>query len=1135
MYLNFIFLYRTIKFPLVCALCLTILSTNLNAQGVLSNGRWAKLEFSNTGVYKLDYSKLIQIGLNPANFNPQNLHFYSIQGKELSETNDSQNVIEVPIQVVGESDGVFDQTDYVLIYKQSVRDFYFDGTTYSHFNNFYSAKSLGILGYNNLAGKRILLSPKVIENNPVIVTKTESLVYHDTDLSNPTNMGRFWVGEKLGNETVDRTFTESIPAGVDTVNIKLSFGAAMNNDTGRVIIRTNNIGNVIVFRQNSEYETVYPAIKKITNIPVTSNSLTTNLKLFRNNSKDGVYLDYYEISFKEPLTINKSQFPIHSSLAALGKKQVKFKFNAVSTNFQFWDVSNPYKIAQLSYSNDNGSLELLVDSNSKTSKIWMFNSTEFYSPKFIETLNNSDIVSGNNLDLLIITHPDFINAAKDLAKFRTEQDKYSTKVTSTSDIYNEFGGGQQDLVSIRNYIRAEYFKSNKKLKFVLLMGTASYDMQGRVTPNSNFIPIYQSKNGTDKQSLFCLDDFLGYLQHNSGDPQIHDDSLDIVIGRIPCRTPEDAQGVVNKLKLYYDKKAFGSWRNRLTFVSDDMDKSYEAEFTEESEQYATYIAKNYPSLRLNKIYADAFKQVTNGNNEKYPDVSEAINATLNDGTLFMNYQGHGGEKGWAQEEILDIPMINSWSNKNKMPILFTATCEFSRYDDPKFQSAGELALLNANGGAIGLMTTTRLVFVSGNTIINDAFWTKYGFPKPNEPIPTLGEVYKRLKNRPHLSWQMTEDNKFALLGDPSMEIAFPKNFVTLDSVNGRSISLYTDTVKAFSVVRLSGHITERLKTIMSDFNGTLDVEIYDKPTQKYTLNNNKVSYEIPFKSENSILYKGSVSVTNGKFNIVFSVPKDIAYNVGKGRAVFYAQNGATDASGSWVFDIGGSEKITEVDSIGPEVQLFVNDSFFKNGGNVSTDSKAFARIFDKNGINATGAGIGRDLELIVDDGTEQSKSYVVNNYFKYENNSYQLGYIDFILSNLTSGKHTLKCRAWDVYNNSGESSVEFQVVPGRQLVVSEHLAYPNPSTGENVNISISHNLAGEDLSIDWAIFSSIGSLIASGNHNEYSAMSKFNALEWDGRGINGNVSNGNLFYYKINIKTTDGMTKTIGGKFIKLR
>jgi hypothetical protein len=666
------------------------------------------------------------------------------------------------------------------------------------------------------------------------------------------------------------------------------------------------------------------------------------------------------------------------------------------------------------------------------------------------------------------------------------------------------------------------------------MGAASFDMQNRVSNNSNFIPIYQS-NGYFKSQVFCLDDVLGYFEIGKGNPETtNSNKMAISIGRIPCRTLAEAQGVVNKIKRYESPKALGSWRNKITFVTDDNDKNWETIFTNQSENYAKNIMKLYPSLRINKIYSDAYTQVTNGNNQKYPGVSAAINSTLSEGSLLMNYQGHGGEKGWAQEAFLDIPMINSWNNKYNMPIMFTATCEFSRFDDPKFQSAGELTLLNPNGGVIALMSTTRLVFVSGNSDINNAFWTNYGFPKPNEPMPTLGQMYNKLKNRPKTQYE-TEDTKFALLGDPSMKLAFPKNLILIDSINGKDATSFDDTIKAFSVVKLKGHINERLKGKMTDFNGSMDVEILDKPLLKYTLNNDKEGGELPFLSENGVIYKGSVSVSHGDFNLIFTVPKDISYNLGEGRAIFYAQNGVTDASGSWIFTIGGSEKIKEIDTIGPEVFAFMNDTTFKNGGKVFKNAKFVGRVFDYSGINATGTGIGRDLEIVIDPETENEKSFVVNSYFKYDENSYKQGTIIFPLDNLDAGKHKIRCNAWDIYNNSGRGYIEFEVVPGRSFEINEFGAKPNPAVGEDVNLWINHNLSGEDIEINWHIYSTNGSEIASGKHTEIASTSVFNAVVWDGKGKNGNVFNDNMYFYKIQATTADGMSKIVSGKFIKLR
>lgn len=1126
--------YKKMLFNLLCG-CFALITTHLNAQ-ILSSGKWVQLEFKQTGVYKITYNDLKSFGFDVTTLNPKKLHFYAVQGNNLSLINDAakESCTEIPIFIYGQDDQIFDPTDYVLIYKQFVKDVSYNQANINHFNNTYSSKSYGIFGFNSFEGRRINSISAINATQCKSIENTLAYHIHDSDIVNPTTMGNYWVGEKLGNEYIERTFTEKISPNADSITMELSLGISMYDDTGSVYMNVNGFSKMLYLRQNNpDNEAVYDYTVSVTVPKLLSNDVTLYLKLNRNNTKSGVYLNYYKILYQKPIVLEKGQYSIINPELLNDAFHKEVKLNTSNIDFRFLDVSNGNSPLFIEPTVNGGLISLKIQDTQIINRIWAFNLNDLFTPILVGNVQNQNIVNGN-LDMVIISHPDFTNAANDLAEFRKTNDQLSVKVVTPQQIYNEFSGAQQDLMAIREYLKAEYTKSNGKLKYVLLLGAASFDMQNRITNNTNFIPIYQS-NGYFKSQVFCLDDVLVYFELGKGNPETtNSNKMAVSIGRIPCRTLAEAQGVVNKIKRYESPKALGSWRNKITFVTDDIDKNWETIFTNQSENYAKNIMKSYPNLRVNKIYSDAYTQVTNGNNQKYPGVSAAINNTMSEGSLLMNYQGHGGEKGWAQEAFLDIPMINSWTNKYNMPIMFTATCEFSRFDDPKFQSAGELTLLNPNGGVIALMSTTRLVFVSGNSDINNAFWTNYGFPKPNEPMPTLGQMYTKLKNRPKTQYE-TEDTKFALLGDPSMKLAFPKNLILIDSINGKDATSFEDTIKAFSVVQLKGHINERLKGKMIDFNGSMDVEILDKPLLKYTLNNDKEGGELPFLSENGTIYKGSVSVNNGEFNLIFTVPKDISYNLGEGRAVFYAQNGVTDASGSWIFTIGGSEKIKELDTVGPEVFAFINDTTFKNGGKVFKNFKFVGRVFDQSGINATGTGIGRDLEIVLDPDSENEKSFVVNPYFKYDNNSYQKGTIIFPMENLTSGKHTIRCNAWDIYNNSGRGTVEFEVVPGRTFEINEFGAKPNPAVGEDVRLWINHNLGGEDIQINWHIYTINGSEIASGNHTEFASTSVFNAVIWDGKSQSGITFNDNMYFYKIQASTTDGLSKIVSGKFIKLR
>ena len=1106
--------------------------------GFLSSGKWVQLEFPTSGVYKITQTELKNYGIDVANLNPKKLHFYAIQGPQLSLINAEveNSCQEIPIHIEGESDGKFDATDYILVYKQVSKDYLVQNNQINHFNNFYSLKSYGLFGYNNTDGIRLNIIDYPIQTSALKISNTNTVVFHDSDIVNPTTMGNYWVGEKLGNETIERTFVEKVSAQSDSLQIKLSFGISMYDDTGSLFVDVNGYKRIIYLRQNNpDNEAVYDITSDFLLPKSFNQEVRIYVKLSRNNSKSGAYLNFYRIVSREPLSLNKKQFSIiNSQLSRLDSAKV-VELGPENVKYKFWDISNQYVPHQVNSKSIAGAMYIGIPDTLNISRILAFDESQLSAPKFTTAIENQNILD-KDVDMVIISHPDFVSAANELANFRKSNNQLNVRVVTPQQIYNEFSGTQQELMALRKYLRALFTLYNGKLKYTLIMGAASFDMQNRVTNNTNFVPIYHS-NGYFKSQVFCLDDVIGYFEKGKGSPELtNSNKLSISIGRIPCRTLSEAQGVINKIKAYESPKSLGAWRNKITFVTDDVDKdhSWESIFTNQSEGYARNIMSTYPNLRVNKVYADAYTQVTNGNNQKYPGVSAAINSAMSEGTLMLNYQGHGGEKGWAQEQFLDIPMINAWKNIQNMPILFTATCEFSRFDDPNFQSAGELTLLNPNGGAIALMTTTRLVFVSGNSDINNAFWTKYGFPKPNEAMPTLGEMYANLKNRPKTQYE-SEDTKFALLGDPSMKLAFPKHLVLLDSINGKPADNFSDTIGAFSVVKLKGHINERLKGIMSDFDGNLDIEIYDKPTLKYTLNNDKSGGEIPFLSENGVIYKGSVTVKNGQFSILFTVPKDISYNFGEGRAIFYAQNGVTDASGSWKFMIGGSETIKEIDTIGPQVEAFMNDTTFVNNGKVFKNSKFVGRIYDKSGINATGTGIGRDLEIIIDPETSNEKSFVVNQYFTYDNNSYQRGTIEFPLENLSPGKHTIRCNAWDIYNNSGKGYVSFEVVPGRVFEINEHGVKPNPSDGQDISFWINHNLGGEDLDINWKIYNSVGIEIASGNRTETVSTSVFNALIWDGKTMNGASSTNQIYFYKIQVSTSDGLSKIVNGKFIKLR
>ena len=537
------------------------------------------------------------------------------------------------------------------------------------------------------------------------------------------------------------------------------------------------------------------------------------------------------------------------------------------------------------------------------------------------------------------------------------------------------------------------------------------------------------------------------MDDNEGDFS-NSDIVDLGVGRIPVSNIAQAENVVNKIMTYYkkdpafnpiantsctgnNKGSFGEWRNWICFVADDEDKNGEKDFVIASEGFASTLATTHPIYNIDKIYIDAYKQETSPGGERYPDVNEAIDKRMEKGALIMNYCGHGGELGWAHEAIIDVPQILNWKNISNMPFFVTATCEFSRYDDPARTSAGEYVLLNANGGGIALFTTTRLAYMpDAHTLCPKVFATALA-PMSTGKMPAIGDITRLTKSMTGASYRY-----FTLLGDPALVLAYPGHTVYTTEINQHPLSPgVNDTIAALQKVTIKGYIGDKNGTKISSYNGVIYPTVFDKPVQYSTLgNDNGPGSVVNFKLQKNVLYKGKANVSKGDYEFSFIAPKDILYQYGFGRISYYTQNADVDGAGYYdKIIVGGSDPHAKPDNTGPEVKLFMNDNKFVYGGTTNEHPALYAEVFDSSGINTVGNGIGHDLVAVLD--ANSNKSIELNEYYQADLNSFQSGKISYPFSNLPEGVHDLKIKVWDVQNNSSTSSTQFVVAPSAELAL----------------------------------------------------------------------------------------------------
>jgi hypothetical protein len=708
-------------------------------------------------------------------------------------------------------------------------------------------------------------------------------------------------------------------------------------------------------------------------------------------------------------------------------------------------------------------------------------------------------------DYVIVVAAPFREAADELAAYRAERG-LQPLVVDVQQIYNEFSGGLVDMRAVRDYLRFLYDRgsgTDPALRYALLFGDGHFDFRG-IRPNgdqNNWVPVYQTDNSFNRIESYTSDDYFGLLDDNEGVwsysvSTANRERVDIGIGRLPVRLPSEAADMVDKIKRYESAATRGEWRTRYTFVADDQfPNSGDVDLhLQNADLVSDTVKANYPAMNVQKIYAMTYPRVQTALGARYPEAQRDIIRSFNEGTLVWNYSGHGGSSALADEKLLVKEDIMLLDNTDRLPIVITATCSFGRYDVVDEQSGAELFLLNAGGGAAGVFTTTRLVYTSSNpTSVNlglNVALAKFLLARGEDGRPLrLGDVYRLTKNTSE--GLQSNNRKFSFLGDPGMRIQLPERPVAITSINGEEVgrddganrlasataqqegglaalaaageapatfarNVRTGTtsemrmlpeLRALEEAVITGEVLGFDGLRDTGYNGEVEVAVFDAertvliPEEAIRYTNGR--YEV----RSDLIYRGRATVRDGAWTARFVVPRDISYSNDRGRVSAYVtDSGSEDGFGfTERFLIGGTAGNPVQDSEGPRVNLFMNDTTFVPGGLVGTTPVLIARLFDENGINTVGAGVGHELLLTVD-GAEQ-QSIDVGRFYRGDLDSFRRGTVEFELPEQTPGPHTLTLRAWDVANNSASATLDYYVEPDGELVLRNVYNYPNPTTG----------------------------------------------------------------------------------------
>ena len=1054
-------------------LCMPLLAGihSYTEQSVLSEGKWVKIRVSESGICRMSFSQLEQAGLTP-----QQVRVYGFGGAQLAQDFQKKKIDDLP-QVP-----VYVGSDFILFWVQGPVSWRYNSARFEHTRNTYSDYGYYFLTDN--VGD--LLAPtegEAVTGEPTEIKQYMLYQVHEKDSVNLIDRmgisggGREFYGEQF-SANQKRTFTFETPNALETEqtrvyidlaaysNVQTSFVANLNNTTAKsVSIRawpdnyTKGCSGTLHFLNSTAED-------------------RQQIQLTLQSSADGSlgWLNYIELSTLCELKMIGSWMPVRSAVNYLTDVPVAYNLSGAVAGMQVWDITDLSAIKRMPTTMKADTLRWVGSQTDGVHEYVAVNpqGNKWVSAQVMGEVKNQNLHALKNIDYVIICPEGYEEIATDLAKAHEAKEAITWAVVNEQQVFNEFSSGTPDATAYRWLMKMLYDRADggaiAKPRWLLLFGHGTFDNRKLlINSGERLLLAYEAKNSLNEVNAYATDDYFGFLDDSEGESDTQG-RMDIGVGRLPIRNTTEARTTVDKLITYIRNERTGKWKSQVLFVADDGEHGTHTETAEVSSERMRL--KN-PDFVVNKVYLDAYPQEINASGESYPLAKNRIQNLLKDGVLFFDYSGHGSSNGVTNEGILNLKDIVSMTNRNQAFWLF-ATCSFAECDGGK-QSSAEAALLNPNGGAIGVFAATRTVYATQNTELNRAVTdTLFGHKDVFNYNMTLGEAVSIGKNR-----LGSDANKMAyvLLGDPAIRLNYPTDYHVQTITE-------MDTLRALSVQHVEGQIIDEDSNVVTGFNGKIDITVYDKLQVIMTRDNDDTSgdaKELAYNDYPNTIFSGSTGVKDGLFNFTFMVPKDIRYNFGNGRIVYYALSDdsleTAEAIGHFEdFIVGGTGNILLADTTGPEMHIYLNTPVFKDGDKTYATPRFFADLVDSSGINTAGAGIGHDLMLIIDDDPRQI--YSLNEYFTAANNSYQEGQVSYLLSALPDGPHSLMFRAWDLLNNSTTQTLNFIVEAGLDPSICSVTTYPNPvqQTGV-VNLVVNYDQPDELLSTELCLFDISGQMV----------------------------------------------------------
>ena len=1106
-------------------------------QSVLGENTWYRLSVTQEGVHQLDYATLQTMGIDVNGLNPSQIRIFGNPTGALPEKNSDNrpdDLTEMAICVTGADDGSFDEGDLVLFYGQEpTRWVLVDSNkeTYRRERNYYSDTTYYYLcvdsGTEGLrVGEKESLS---LDDVTTIISEFPDFFWHEEELFSPYSIGQNWFGERISAEDSVLVIPFVFPNLVKTKALRVCsqvLGRINENYLYyNIWINDNHVADNERVKHYGEHD--YGKLSSLDKqIFLDSDTATFELS-FVTDPAASVYLDYVEVYGWRQLKRTGSNFLFRLMPSQFGDDKSAVWVQNTNSDHWLWDVSSPLQpvVQDGVLSADN----LVFATDEKTEKRYvLFNPATAYRISNWTSVPNQNLHGISQADNLIITLPLFLQQAQALADYHAEKDGLTCVVVDVNEIYNEFSTGTPDPSGIRDFVRMVYRRNEGRLKYLTLFGKASFDFRDLKGFGQYFIPTYETLEDPQSELSFCTDDFFALMDNDEGvNSKGH---VDLGVGRISVSTVEEAETMLRKILQYDDLSAsHGEWKTDFLLFADDAVWNY----VDYAEIHYRMMDTLCPPLTAKKVYCGAYPVVNTASGVEIPGAKEDLMRIFDKGVLAVLYNGHGGVKGLTGDNVFTNAEITSLANYDRMPFVYTATCEFTKYDNPLLISAGEQMVLNPRGGCVALYTTCRPTYGHYNQRMTRSLLAVLTRRDEEGKPLRFGDIIRMAKSNPlNYDNHVVDSNlniRFLFLGDPVLRFPMPEKNIEVLKINGVNAN-HTDDVElhAMSMVTLEGMVTGRDGKIDSGFNGTLWARFFDQKSKVNVVFDGSDTRNVYYHKD--VLYQGQVSVAAGRFSLSFQVPKDILPGSGEPRFSFYAYDSIRGVDAMGKFDdltLGGIDPAVAPDDQGPSITFYWNSPDFENGRSVERQGVLYADLYDAQGIYHYDYSLGRDI--VMSSNFSPYNRLVLNDRYEPALNDYRRGRVVLPVSNLEAGTYEFSLKVWDTQDNPSEASLWFVV--DEDMFLSQVSNYPNPFS-EETRITLAHT--GEDgtFDVNIEIFDIMGRPVQHLYKKVTSSDGVIEPILWNGCGYSGSPLRSGVYLYRLTLTDETGYFRTVSQRMV---